>query len=157
LHSGLALLILGSATAGAQPPADDLKAFPPAQAGQQRLVIRVPAVADPDSLKVEVMVGRQVEVDCNRQRFMASVTREEAKGWGYDYYVVSELKGPAGTLMACPPGTPRQLQFVRAPLPMLEALRYNPRLPLVLYLPEGAEARYRIWHAGAEVRDAHAE
>jgi ecotin len=31
-------------------------------------------------------------------------------------------------------------------------IRYNSRLPIVVYVPEGAEVRYRIWEAGAEVK-----
>ena len=31
-------------------------------------------------------------------------------------------------------------------------LRYNSRLPIVVYVPEGVEVRYRIWSAGAETK-----
>ena len=29
-------------------------------------------------------------------------------------------------------------------------IRYNSRLPIVVYVPEGVEVRYRIWSAGPE-------
>jgi len=29
-------------------------------------------------------------------------------------------------------------------------IRYNSRLPVVIYSPEGVEIRYRIWEAGEE-------
>jgi ecotin len=128
--------------------ADDLKAFPPAGAGMQRHVIRVPAVDAPDERKVEVMVGKRLEVDCNRQRLSAQVERKVAQGWGYHYYEVSKLSGPVSTLMACPPGEARTEAFVQAATEELSALRYNPRLPIVVYVPEGTEVRYRIWSAG---------
>jgi len=31
-------------------------------------------------------------------------------------------------------------------------IRYNSRLPIVVYVPEGVEVRYRIWTAGPEVK-----
>jgi ecotin len=30
--------------------------------------------------------------------------------------------------------------------------RYNSRLPIVVYAPEGVEIRYRIWSAGPEAK-----
>jgi ecotin len=35
-----------------------------------------------------------------------------------------------------------------------DLLRYNSRLPLVVYLPEGVEVRYRIWRADKRVENA---
>ena len=31
-------------------------------------------------------------------------------------------------------------------------IRYNSRLPIVVYAPEGVEIRYRIWSAGPETK-----
>jgi ecotin len=31
-------------------------------------------------------------------------------------------------------------------------IRYNNRLPVVVYAPEGVELRYRVWTAGAETK-----
>jgi ecotin len=31
-------------------------------------------------------------------------------------------------------------------------IRYNSRLPIMVYVPEGVEVRYRIWTAGAEIK-----
>ena len=33
-------------------------------------------------------------------------------------------------------------------------LRYNSRLPLVVYVPDGVEVRYRLWRADGNVRTA---
>jgi ecotin len=32
--------------------------------------------------------------------------------------------------------------------------RYNSRMPIVVYVPKGAEVRYRIWKAGKETNAA---
>jgi ecotin len=53
----------------------------------------------------------------------------------------------AGTLMAVDPDAPRVDRFVTlGGEPFL--IRYNSRLPVVVYVPEGVEVRYRIWSAG---------
>lgn len=142
-------LVATSATSAALAQPADLKPFPPPAAGQQRFAIRVPALPDEDARRVQVLVGKTVEVDCNRRMFGAPVERRTAQGWGFDYYVVGPFGQAVSTLMACPPGQPKRREFVAAQTPELEALRYNSKLPLVVYAPVGAEVRYRIWSAGA--------
>jgi ecotin len=52
-------------------------------------------------------------------------------------------------LMAVDPNEPKLKRFVRIDGdPYL--LRYNSRLPIVVYVPEGVEVRYQIWSAGKE-------
>ncbi|MNH20233.1 Ecotin precursor [compost metagenome] len=63
--------------------------------------------------------------------------------------------GPASTLMACP-DTAKKEAFV----PVVGdgfLLRYNSKLPVVVYVPEGVEVRYRIWSASDEVKKAIVE
>ena len=148
-------LLAGTGSAWAQ--GDDLKPFPAPEAGMQRFVIRVPVVPVPEDHKVEVMVGKTLEVDCNRQVFGAKVTRKVAQGWGFEYYIVSALKGPASTMMACPPGTLKREEFVRANAAGLAGLRYNPKLPIVVYAPAGTEVRFRVWSAGSAIEKAALE
>lgn len=144
-RAGLLLLV---STAVSSTHADDLKPYPPAEPGMQRWVIRLPVVAVPEERRVEIIIGRTMEVDCNRHVFFASVTRQVARGWGFPYYVVGELKGPASTRMACPPDFVRHREFVRANADALAGLTYNPRLPIVVYVPMHVEVRYRVWSAG---------
>jgi ecotin len=35
-------------------------------------------------------------------------------------------------------------------------VRYNSKLPVVVYVPEGLEVRYRLWKAEAETRKGEA-
>jgi ecotin len=156
--AGTALLLAcWAALSLAQTRAEDLKPFPRAAPGQQRLVIRVPGVPNPDDLRVEVMIGKTITADCNRHSFGGNVTQEEARGWGYSYYVLDALRGPASTMMACPAGTPRHEEFARVPAELLAGLRYNPKVPLVIYVPAGAQVRYRIWSAGSQTQAATPE
>ncbi|WP_242913957.1 serine protease inhibitor ecotin [Brevundimonas pishanensis] len=132
----------------AENPADQLKAFPAATASQKRHVLIVPPVANEDELKVELLIGKTQQVDCNHHMLAGEIETRTAEGWGYDYYVVPRLGPGASTLMGCPANSTREA-FVTIPQQTL--VRYNSRLPVVIYTPEDAEIRYRIWRAG-EVR-----
>jgi ecotin len=59
----------------------------------------------------------------------------------------------AGTRMAPHPGAKMVDSFVRVnhTLPLL---RYNSRMPIVVYVPAGVEVRYRIWKAAEERKAA---
>ena len=150
LLAGVAVI----ACADAEP--DDLNAFPAAADGKERHVIRVPALGNEEMLRIELLVGKEIEVDCNQHRFGAALTKETVDGWGYSYYSIDEIAGPMSTMMACPPDEPKTLEFVTANLDDA-LLRYNSNLPLVVYLPAGYEARYRIWAASEEMLKATVE
>ena len=132
--------------------ADNMKAFPPAGEGMVRHVLQLPQQADESGFKVELIVGKTVETDAgNRYFFGGRIEEETIKSWGFPRYVVSKLGPMAGTLMAVDPNAPKVTRFITlggAP----HIIRYNSRLPVVVYVPEGVEVRYRIWTAGAEVK-----
>lgn len=132
--------------------ADNMKAFPPAGEGMVRHVLQLPPQADESGFKVELIVGKTVETDAgNRYFFGGRIEEETIKGWGFPRYVVSKLGPMAGTLMAVDPDAPKVARFITlggAPY----IIRYNSRLPVVVYVPEDVEVRYRIWTAGAEVK-----
>lgn len=141
---GLALAS-ASALAAGHP---ELKAFPPAGEGMQRFVIVLPdeSARGEDNLKVELIVGKEMLTDAvNQVRLGASIERRTVEGWGYDYYEVVGSDLTVSTLMAAPEGAPQEKRFVTA-APLL--VRYNSRLPIVVYAPAGYELRYRIWSAG---------
>lgn len=130
--------------------ADDLKPYAAADEGYQRAVIRLPALDDEAAAMVELMVGRVVEVDCNRVVLGGSLEHHVVQGWGYPYYRAVMAPHHATTMMACPPDIPPVEQFVAAGGEGFR-IRYNSRLPVVVYVPDGYELRYRIWRAGGEV------
>ena len=136
----------GQAAAGS----DDLAAFPAATADQTRHVIRLPERANEDDYKVELIVGRTQMVDCNLHSLGGAIETRTAQGWGYDYFVVGKLDQGVSTLMGCPDNTLKEA-FVRGGgAPTL--IRYNSRLPVVVYAPHDVEVRYRVWSAGPEER-----
>jgi ecotin len=57
----------------------------------------------------------------------------------------------AGTLMVVDPSAPKVQRFIAmGGEPYI--IRYNSRLPVVVYAPEGVEVRYRIWSAEPETK-----
>ena len=70
-------------------------------------------------------------------------------------YRLTEDAGPASTMMACPEEE-KQTTFVAVNLED-SSLRYNSKLPIVIYVPEGFVVRFRIWSAHGEARDAPTE
>jgi ecotin len=147
----LALAALASVALAGDENSHWEKAYPPAEAGTNRHVLHLPTLADESAAKVELIVGKTVETDgVNRYFFTGKIQEETVKGWGYTRY--NATVGPmAGTLMAPEPGAPKIKKFVTlGGEPFL--LRYNSRLPIVVYLPEGFEVRYRIWKAEPEMK-----
>ncbi|MGI4817352.1 MAG: serine protease inhibitor ecotin [Janthinobacterium lividum] len=136
------------AQSGDRTVADELKAFPAATAGQKRHVLTVPAIENEDDFKVQLLIGQTQTVDCNIRTLGGTLETRTAEGWGYDYYVVPQIGPGISTLMGCTPNTEREDFVTLSDRPLV---RYNSRLPIVVYTPENVEVRYRIWRAG-EVR-----
>ena len=137
---GFAMLLTASA-------ADDMKAFPPAEKGMVRHVLQLPKQADESAFKVELIVGKTVKVDAENQYFFGGkIESEVIVGWGYTRYLLRQLGPMGGTLMAVDPNAPKVDRFVAVGGERY-LIRYNSRLPVVVYVPEGVEVRYRIWKA----------
>lgn len=147
-------LIFGALAVSQVAAADALKeleAFPAAEAGKTRQVIILPELENENNAQVEVLVGKEIEVDCNRHSLGGNLEEKDLQGWGYTYWELDELKGPMSTMMACPDHV-KTKTFVRMNIEQL--LRYNSKLPIVIYVPEGVQVKYRIWQASEELNDA---
>ena len=125
-----------------------MKAFPPAEEGMKRFVAHLPKLEEEQAFKVEIIVGKTVEVDkANRHFFGGRIEAENIQGWGFTRYIVRKLGPMAGTRRGTVGGVKKEKRFVAiAGQPYL--VRYNSRLPLVVYVPEDAEVKFRVWSAG---------
>ena len=129
-----------------------MNAFPPAEKGMARHVLHLPRQTDESGFNVELIVGKTVQVDeLNRYFFGGRIEAETIAGWGFTRYMVKRLGPMAGTLMAVDPTAPKVARFIALGGDPY-TVRYNSRVPIVVYVPEGVEVRYRIWRAGAEVK-----
>ena len=130
-----------------------LKAFPKAAEDMSRFVIVLPdkTRGQEGAFKVELIVGRMMDTDgVNRMYLGGKLEPKPLKGWGFTYYE-AKLGPAASTLIGVPPGTPPVHKFVQGPS---QLIRYNSRIPIVVYVPKGAEVRYRFWSATPETKKA---
>jgi ecotin len=147
-------LLASLSNCAAQGPPNHLEAFPSAAQGMSRYVIELPHKerGEEDAFRVELIVGQQMLTDgVNLVRLGGKIVDKPLKGWGFTYYEVAKIGPAASTLMAAPPGTPKVEKFVTLPTRLI---RYNSRIPLVVYVPGDAEVRYKIWQASATTEKA---
>ncbi len=134
-------------------PLEKVAPYPKADKGMKRQVIQLPAQQDEANFKVELLIGKTLEVDCNQHRLGGQLESKTLEGWGYDYYVFDKVTSPVSTMMACPDGK-KEKKFVTAYLGDNSLLRYNSKLPIVVYTPENVEVKYRVWKADENVGQA---
>ena len=134
---------------------ENVAPYPKAEAGFSRQVIHLPKQKNEDDYKVQIIAGKTLQVDCNQQRLGGKLEEKTLKGWGYPMYRLNKVSGPMSTMMACPEGKSHP-EFV----PVVGdgfMLRYNSKLPIVLYVPKDIEVRYRIWSASKQIKQAVSE
>jgi len=147
----LAMLLIWTGSSLYAEPAkkDNIYMFPQAEEGFVRHVIEVPKTDNDYDHKVELMIGKNMMVDCNRYSFSGKIEDVTLKGWGYKYIEVKDIKSGPTTMMACMEPKTEKFIFMHDIL-----RRYNSRSPIVVYIPKGYEVRYRIWSAGKKVEQA---
>ncbi|EOZ3810140.1 serine protease inhibitor ecotin [Citrobacter youngae] len=134
-------------------PLEKVAPYPKADKGMKRQVIQLTPEKNESTLKVELLIGQTLEVDCNKHRLGGELDSKTLEGWGYDYYVFDKVTSPVSTMMACPDGK-KEKKFITAYLGEDGMLRYNSKLPIVVYTPENVEVKYRIWKAEDKIQDA---
>ena len=157
--TAIATLMLSATLAFAQnsdsKPVDP-KIFPEAKAGFKRHVLTIPKKDQEGTLKVEIIAGKTMEVDCNHVMISADLDDENLEGWGYNYYKIDDVSKPASTLMGCPDNSKKN-EFVTFNLGSDALIRYNSKLPLVIYAPDDVEVGFRVWETSGKIEKQSAE
>lgn len=134
-------------------PLEKIAPYPQAEKGMKRQVIQLPAQQNEANFKVELLIGQTLEVDCNQHRLGGQLESKTLEGWGYDYFIFDKVTSPVSTMMACPDGK-KEKKFVTAGLGDDAMLRYNSKLPIVVYAPSNVDVKYRIWRADETIGNA---
>ena len=126
----------------------DTDIFPTPEKGFKKLVIEVPHSAQDDNKKIEFTVGKWMDVDgCNYYNLMGTLESKNLSGWGYNYYVFKTEGQVTSTMIGCPDAQGRNIFVTAQP----EMVRYNGKLPIVIYVPEEYEVQFRIFKAEPDV------
>jgi ecotin len=131
----------------------DTSVFPAPKKGFTQFVIEVPfsSLEEDANKKIEIFVGKYQEVDtCNRHSLMGEFQTKDLQGWGYSYYEFQSKGDVMSTMMGCMDNQ-KVSKFISSQGLLLD---YNGRMPIVLYVPEGMEVKYKIYKAEPETYQA---
>ncbi|MEN8799343.1 MAG: serine protease inhibitor ecotin [Flavobacteriaceae bacterium] len=120
----------------------DLSMYPKPSAELTRHIIILPAKEEESDFKIELYAGKTMEVDCNKHTLAGELEEKTVSGWGYSYLEFTTNGNIISTRMACPEASLHE-EFVHAGSKLV---RYNSKLPIVVYTPTGYEVRYKIWN-----------
>lgn len=132
----------------------DYNMFPEAQSGMKKAMIFLDKLENENNYKVEIIATKMAKVDnCNTHNLSGQFNVENLDGWGYNYYVFNTKGFIMSTRMACPGNTKEEREVFAG---NTEFVRYNSRLPIVVYIPEDCMLKYKIWEPG-EIQEAVAK
>lgn len=127
-------------------PTHDISMYPEAKEGQERVLIHLPALKEEGNYEIELFVGKWENVDCNQHSLIGSMEEETVNGWGYTYFQFESKGEMISTMMACP-DQDLERKLVQA---KSTKVRYNSKLPIVVYIPEGFTVSYKLWNSLGE-------
>ncbi|WP_137227057.1 serine protease inhibitor ecotin [Shewanella sp. MEBiC00475] len=122
------------------------KMYPVPEAGMVQHILTLPALNNEQQYLLEVQIGQQKMVDCNKVRLIGEISSLSLPGWGYIYYQVDNIIQGPNTLMMCT--EPKKEKFIVLNKSMTQP--YDSRQPIVFYLPEGTDLRYRVWKTASD-------
>lgn len=122
-------------------PTHDVSMYPEAKNGYKRVLINLPSLKNENDFEVELKVGKWQEVDCNHHSLMGAFEEQTVQGWGYNYYDFESDGRMISTRMGCP-DQELENKLINA---QSKKVRYNSKLPIVVYIPEGYVVSYSIW------------
>ncbi len=150
---GITLMLIGSATGAIAQSVQktDLSIFPTPKDGYKQVVIEVPHSDKDGAKRIELLVGKWMETDgCNHYGLIGTLEKQDLQGWGYNYYNFKTDGSVFSTQKGCL-DTVKKNEFVYGPS---EIIAYNGRLPIVIYIPEDHEVKFRIYVSDGDLYQA---
>lgn len=130
---------------------EEIKMFPQPDNNQNQKVIFLDEMKNEEDYMVEIMICKKTMTDgCNNYFLLGTLETKDLKGWGYNYYEFNTNGESIMTLMGCLNPKPEEKIVYAESL----KVRYNSRLPIVIYTPKEYEVNYRIWKAESEIHQA---
>ncbi len=122
----------------------DVSIYPAPKLGTEQYLINLPTLNDEQNHEVEVFVGKTTSVDnCNRFFLIGTLEEQNLEGWGYTYHNFKTDGNIGATMMGCNDKKMIEKTVYAQPT----KVRYNSRLPIVVYAPKGYTVEYRTWSA----------
>lgn len=140
-------LVLGvlalSISAHANKGVNDLNVYPPVKKDQNRNVIVLEPKENEDDYRVLITASIDGMQDCNTKSRSAKYTEKVVEGMQYPYYEVGKIGDVVTTLMGCS-GVPKMGE-IPINLSGNTILRYNSKLPIVVYASNGIKINSKIF------------
>lgn len=130
----------------------EIEMFPKAETGFKQVYIQVPVVENEENYKIELHIGKETSVDCNQHFMNGQLSEQNLEGWGYTYFKVESDDAISSTKMACLDSKLERKFITLTP----QLVRYNSKLPVVVYIPENFIVKYKIFKASDAFLDAKA-
>ncbi len=128
----------------------DISMFPVAEEGFKQVYIQLPILPNEENLKVEIYAGKTIDVDCNRHFMNGQIKEQDLQGWGYNFYTIESNGVIVSTKMGCLDNKTKK-EFVTMPSNLV---RYNSKLPIVIYIPLDMDIKYKVWKADNKLQNA---
>ncbi|WP_292008435.1 ecotin family protein [Chryseobacterium sp.] len=124
--------------------------YPRVPEGYKRMLIKLPAVQNEKDLRIEILIGKNINADvCNEFGMEGSIQLEETfdkKGIVYEHYKAKDVN-VIQTLMLC--GDNKKVKkFVS----IGKTIYYSSKLPIAIDVPKDMEVSYKILRVDKEVK-----
>ncbi|MBU2898328.1 ecotin family protein [Vibrio hepatarius] len=119
----------------------NIQMYKEAPSGFMRHIVTLSPLVNEYDAKIELMFKKPTMADCNVKGWFGELTEETVKGWGYRTYTLDDKLPMASTMMFC--NEEPELKMLYSQTQGL--MRYNSRLPIVVYTPSEVEMDVRVW------------
>lgn len=111
-----------------------------------RHIVALSPLENEHDAKIELMFKKPTMSDCNVKGWFGKLTEETVNGWGYSTYILDDKLPMASTMMFCNEEPELRMLYSQPQ----DLMRYNSRLPIVVYTSSEVEMDVRLWQPTSE-------